>query len=88
MRIGTKVSVGMAVLAAAGTIGFAPASNDSSSQLASVEVRMTAVVMVSAETPQDQVWDMTYGAERPSMEQAPAQELVAEEAAIVDYTFG
>jgi hypothetical protein len=87
MRIGTKISVGMAVIAAVGTIGFAPAVADKSSPVASVEVKMTAVVIAAAETPQDQVWDMIYGVERPPIEQA-APAMVGEEAEIVDFAFG
>lgn len=87
MRIGTRISVGMAVLAAVGTIGFAPAIADKPAPVASVEVKMNAVVMAAPETPQDQVWDMIYSADQPPIDQAPAQEVVAEEA-IVDYAFG
>ena len=88
MKVGTKVSMGMAVLAAVGTIGFAPAVADKAAPVASVQVTMTAVVLAAPETPQDQVWDMTYGAEQPPLDQDTQPETLAEGDAIVDYTFG
>ena len=87
MKTNTKISFGMAALVAAGMIGFVPASADRGAPMASVEVTMTAVVMASPETPQDQVWDMTYGAERPAIDQEPAQQAAADET-IVDYALG
>lgn len=87
MKTNTKVSFGMAALVAAGMIGLLPASADKGAPTASVEVTMTAVVMASPETPQDQVWDMTYGAEQPAIEQEIAQQAAIDES-IVDYALG
>jgi hypothetical protein len=87
MNTKMKISFGMAALVAMGTIGFVPASADKGIQAANVTVTMTALVLTSPETPQDQVWDMTYGPDRPGI----AEELVAaaaDDSAIVDYTFG
>lgn len=84
MKTNMKISFGVAALVAAGMIGFVPASAQKGERLASVQVKMTALVENAMETPQDQVWDMTYGAERPLFVDDPA----AVEEAIVDYTFG
>lgn len=86
MNTKAKLSFGMAALVAAGTIGFAPASVDEGSAASGVVLAMvTTVVVASPETPQDQVWDMTYGSERAGV----AEEMVAaEDTPIVDYTFG
>src|SRR5438128_721294 len=64
MKTNTKISFGIAALVAAGTFGFVPASADKGDQVASVSVTLVAAVLASPETPQDAVWDMTYGAER------------------------
>ena len=86
MNTMVKISFGMAALVAAGTIGFAPASVDKRNEVTSVALAMAApVVLASPETPQDSVWDMTYGSERPSV----AEESVAVDASsIVDYALG
>ena len=85
MKTKMKISFGMAALVAAGTIGFAPASVDKGQEATRVAPMLTPVVAAAPETPQDQVWDMTYGPERPSA----VEELVAaDESPIVDYTFG
>ncbi len=85
MNTKAKISFGMAALVAMGTIGFAPASADKGSQANLAPAMLSPVVLASPETPQDLVWDMTYGSERP----AAVEEMVAmDESAIVDYTFG
>jgi len=86
MNAKNRISVAVAVLAAVGTIAFVPASADSRDEANS---RATGVIVaqVATETPQDQVWDMTYGAERPAVDEETTV-ATAEEASIEDYTFG
>jgi hypothetical protein len=86
MKTNIKVSFGVAALVAAGMIGFTPASADRHDS-ASVTVSMVRAmdVMVSAETPQELVWDMTYGSQRP---EAVEETVAFEDSVIVDYTFG
>jgi hypothetical protein len=82
----TKMNITMAVaaLVAAGTIGFAPANEQRAEVL--VIAHEPVQVMTSPETPQDQVWDMTYGLEQPV---AVVEETVAAvEQDIVDYSLG
>jgi hypothetical protein len=87
MNTKAKFSFGMVALVAASMIGFVPASADKGNPLASVTVTMIAVVENAAETPQDLVWDMTYGPDRP-MAVEEAVEIAADDGAVVDYTFG
>ena len=87
MNTKAKFSFGMMALVAAGTVGFLPASADKGAPIATVTVMLTAVVEATPETPQDLVWDMTYGAERPVAIEAAA-EAAADEGSIVDYTLG
>jgi len=76
----------VAVLAAVGTIAFVPASADSRDEATNLAVG-AIVAQAGTETPQDQVWDMTYGAERPiAVEETTVA--TAEDASIEDYTFG
>jgi hypothetical protein len=85
MKTKAKVCFGVAALVAVGMVGFAPASADKGSRVASVEVKMAAVVLASPETPQDSVWDMTYGVERAGTVEESVASL---DETIVDYTFG
>jgi len=71
-----KLTVSMAaVVVVAVSMAFVPASADERDEAAAPA---QATVLASAETPQDAVWDMTYGAEKPMpVEQdapSPAQE--------------
>jgi hypothetical protein len=84
MKAKIKISFGVAALVAAGMIGFVPASAQKGDVVASVAVKMTAIIENSVETPQDEVWDMTYGSQRPVF----IEDSVALEDSIVDYTFG
>ena len=84
MKTNAKISFGVAALVAAGMIGFVPASAQKGDSLASSGMSMSLLIENSIETPQDQVWDMTYGAERPVF----VEDSVALEESIVDYTFG
>ena len=82
MNIMKTASVGAAVVAILGAVAFVPASADNRDE-AAVAIGVVAI----AETPQDQVWDMTYGADRPvAPEEQVAEALSGED--IVDYTFG
>jgi uncharacterized protein YcfJ len=85
MNINKTVSLGAAVVAILGAVGFVPASADSRDEAA----RVVGVVAMAAttETPQDQVWDMTYGPDRPVAPEAEVAQAQAGEE-IVDYTFG
>jgi hypothetical protein len=88
MNMKIRISMGAAVLATVGAIAFVPASADQRDEVAYHAAGAVVAQTVNIpETPQDQVWDMTYGAERPAVvqETAPAAE---EDAPIVDYTFG
>ena len=61
----TTLALGMATLVITGTMVLAPASADKGNEGRIVALPMnTAVVVASRETPQEQVWDMTYGPER------------------------
>ena len=84
MKMKTKISFGIAALAAAGTIGFVPANAHKDDVASSSSFATVMAAVNSPETPQDQVWDMTYGFERPSF----VEDSVAIEDSIVDYTFG
>jgi hypothetical protein len=76
----TKITVSMvAAVVVAISAAFVPASADERDEAAAAPVQGGAVVVAAAaETPQEAVWDMTYGAERPvlvaSAETTPAQE--------------
>ena len=86
MNAKNRISVAVAMLAAVGTIAFVPASADSRDG-AGNRAQGAVVAQAVTETPQDQVWDMTYGAERPiAVEETTVA--TAEDASIEDYTFG
>jgi hypothetical protein len=73
----TKITVSMVAAAVmAISVAFVPASADERDEAAAAPVQGT--VVAAAETPQEAVWDMTYGAERPvlvaSVDGTPAQE--------------
>ncbi len=76
----------VAMLAAVGTIAFVPASADSRDEVTN-QAAGAVVAQAATETPQDQVWDMTYGAERPAVVEETTVAAV-EDAPIEDYTFG
>ncbi len=60
----TKITVSMAAAAVVAiSMAFMPASADQREESAAVAA--TGAVAASAETPQEAVWDMTYGAEKP-----------------------
>jgi hypothetical protein len=86
MNAKNRISMAVAILAAVGTIAFVPASADSRDEAAN-RAAGAVVFQVVTETPQDQVWDMTYGAERPVAVEETAVAAV-EDAPIEDYTFG
>jgi hypothetical protein len=86
MNIKKTVAMGAAVVAIMGTVAFAPASADSREDALEPAANVVAMAAI-AETPQDQVWDMTYGADRPvAHEEQVAEALSGDD--IVDYTFG
>ena len=88
MNAKTRISVGMAMVAAVGAIAFMPASADDRDEVANFAAgNIVALAPVATETPQDEVWDMTYGAEQPAIVEETAAAAV-EDAPIVDYTFG
>ena len=66
ISIATTITLGAATMVITGTTGFAPASASKADEGRLVALRMSAPVAVvaSPETPQEQVWDMTYGPER------------------------
>jgi len=82
MNIMKTASVGAAVVAILGAVAFVPASADNRDE-AAVAIGVVAI----AETPQDQVWDMTYGPDRPVAVEEQAAEAQAEDM-IVDYSVG
>jgi hypothetical protein len=60
----TKITVSMVAAAVVAiSMAFMPASADERDEQAAVATQAT--VLAAAETPQEAVWDMTYGAERP-----------------------
>jgi hypothetical protein len=86
MNLKTKFSMAMAAVAVLGTISYMPASADvRDNVVANAPAGVT--VVASYETPQDQVWDMTYGAEQP-VTVAETATAAQEDAPLVDYTFG
>jgi hypothetical protein len=86
MNMKNTVSLGAAVVAILGAVAFVPASADSRDE-AAVQATATIAMTTVAETPQDQVWDMTYGPDRPVAIEVAAAPAQADEE-IVDYTFG
>ncbi len=81
----TKITVSMAAAAVVAiSMAFVPASADSREDSAAVA---QATVLVSAETPQDAVWDMTYGAEKP-VQLAHETASAAQEEETVDLSMG
>jgi hypothetical protein len=86
MNAKNKISVAVAMLAAVGTIAFVPASADSRDEATS-RSNGAIFAQVATETPQDQVWDMTYGAERPAVVEETTVAAV-DDAPVEDYTFG
>ena len=61
----TTITLGIATLVITGTMTFAPAGSNKSDEGRLVSISMSApAVLASRETPQDHVWDMTYGPER------------------------
>ncbi len=63
----TKITVSMAAAAVVAiSMAFMPASADQREESAAVAA--TGAVAASAETPQEAVWDMTYGAEKPVLD--------------------
>ncbi|MDH5264812.1 MAG: hypothetical protein OEX21_08705 [Betaproteobacteria bacterium] len=86
MNAKNRISMAVAVLAAVGTVAFVPASADSPDEAIN-RAAGAIVAQVATETPQDQVWDMTYGAERPTVDEETTV-ATAEDASIEDYTFG
>ena len=82
MNIMKTASVGAAVVAILGAVAFVPARADNRDE-AAVAIGVVAI----AETPQDQVWDMTYGPDRPVAVEEQAAEAQAEDM-IVDYSVG
>ena len=86
MKMKMKISFGIAALAAATTIGFVPANaHKEQAGLPGASFAMVTGVLASPETPQDLVWDMTYGWERAV---ADEESVASVESEIVDYTFG
>lgn len=78
----------MAMVAAVGAVAFMPASADDRDEVANFAAgSIVALAPAGTETPQDEVWDMTYGAEQPAIVEETAAAAV-EDAPIVDYTFG
>lgn len=60
----TKITVSMAAAAVVAiSMAFVPASAEKRDEASASPV--TGAVLASAETPQEAVWDMTYGAEKP-----------------------
>lgn len=60
----TKITVSMAAAAVVAiSMAFVPASAEKRDEASASPV--TSAVLASAETPQEAVWDMTYGAEKP-----------------------
>jgi hypothetical protein len=86
MNFKTRISMAMAAALVLGTISYVPASADDRDGVAASSPGAVAV-LASPETPQDQVWDMTYGAERPVVVAETAAAAV-DDAPIVDFTFG
>ncbi len=85
MKMKNKISMGAAVVAMLGAVAFVPASADDRDDVA-VQAAPAFAMVAMFETPQDQVWDMTYGPDRPvAVEEAAAP---AQDEEIVDYTFG
>lgn len=85
MNIKKTISMGAAVVAMLGAVAFVPASADDGDDVA-VQAAPAVAALAMAETPADQVWDMTYGPDRPvAVEEEAAQ---ARDEEIVDYTFG
>jgi len=86
MNVKNRISAVVAILAAVGTIAFVPASADNRDG-AGNRAQGAVVAQAVTETPQDQVWDMTDGAERPIAVEETAVAAV-EDASIEDFTFG
>ncbi len=87
MDMKIKFSMGLAAVMAAGSVAFVPASADSRDDMAYSVNPGQVLVLASAETPAEQVWDMTYGAERPALV-VETQAAAEEDAPIVDYSVG
>ena len=62
----TTITLGIATLVITGTMAFAPPGSSKSDEGRLVSSMSAPAVVASRETPQDQVWDMTYGPERNS----------------------
>jgi guanyl-specific ribonuclease Sa len=81
----TKITVSMVAAAVVAiSVAFVPASADERDE-AAAPVQGTAVA--AAETPQEAIWDMTYGAERPVLV-ASVDGTAAQEEETVDLSMG
>lgn len=85
-QMNTKAIISVAAAAvAAVSLALVPASADTKDE--AVEVSVGAMlVLASAETPADAVWDMAYGAERPVA--AAQEEAVTQLEETVDLSMG
>lgn len=81
-----KITVSMVAAAVAAiSVAFVPASAD---QRGETVAAAPVAVVASAETPQDRVWDMTYGPEQPKMIAETSEAPAAEESVTVDLSMG
>ncbi|QJR14512.1 hypothetical protein [Usitatibacter palustris] len=89
MNVKQTVVTGALTIMAFGVFALLPANADSIDNPQASAAATTVVALNSAETPQEQVWDMTYGGERAApaySEIVTADELPYEQ--VSDVSFG